>query len=64
MSAAEREPCTCPQCYQAGVSTRPQVKSWKSGEWLHGYELKRVIEARDAFWRVVNAQFKRAEREQ
>ncbi len=55
----EREPCTCPACCQAGVSERPQQRSRKTGEWMHGSELRRVYEARDAFWAVV----KRKDRE-
>lgn len=56
----ERGPCTCGECRQAGVSDRPQLRSTKTGAFLHGYELKRVYEAQDAFWAMVGR--KKAER--
>ena len=59
MSLAQRDPCTCEACTVAGVSHRPQLKSRKQGEWLHGKELRRVYEAQDAFWAVVNRMFGR-----
>lgn len=49
----ERESCTCPACYQAGVSERPQLRSTRTGAWMHGEELRRVYEARDKFWALV-----------
>lgn len=54
---SQREPCRCPQCFQAGVSEKPQLRSRRNGEWLHGYDLKRVIEAQEEFWRLVDTQF-------
>lgn len=50
----EREPCDCGECRQAGVSDRPQLRSARTGAFLHGYELKRVYEAQDAFWALVH----------
>lgn len=49
----ERAPCTCPECYQAGVSERPQLRGYRSGAWMHGQELRRTWEARDSFWALV-----------
>ena len=46
----EREPCTCGECQQAGVSVLPQLRDWRTGAWMHGYPLKRVYEAKAAFW--------------
>lgn len=51
----EREPCTCPMCHQAGVSDRPQLRSPQTGAMLHGYELLRLHQARDTFWRTFRA---------
>ena len=45
------QPCACPACEQAGVSDRDQIRDRVSGAWLHGYDLKRWYEAKDAFWR-------------
>lgn len=59
MTPSEREPCTCEACTVAGVSHRPQLRSRKNGDWLHGKELRAVYEARDTFWRLVNAKFRR-----
>lgn len=47
----EREPCTCPECVQAGVDDKPQRRDRYTGEWLHGYPLKRNHDAEAAFWR-------------
>lgn len=44
-----REPCTCPECIQAGVSTLEQVRDPQSGRWLCGYPLKRWYEAKAQF---------------
>lgn len=46
----EQAPCHCPQCVQAGVSELPQIRDRHTGKWLHGYDLKRWVEARDSFW--------------
>lgn len=50
----ERPACDCGECRQAGVSDRPQLRHSRTGVWLHGYELKRVYEARDSFWALVH----------
>ena len=59
---SEQAPCACPECFQAGVSERPQLID-RYGEPLHGYALKRVWEARDAFWRLVDTKFAERKRE-
>lgn len=46
----ERTPCTCPACYQAGVSGRLQLRSPQTGAFLHGEDLRRLYVAKDAFW--------------
>lgn len=56
MSASEREPCQCAECFQAGVHTRPQLRN-RHGEPVHGYELKRIWDARDEFWRLAEERF-------
>lgn len=43
------DPCSCAECRQAGVDTLPSVVNTKTGESLHGYPLKRWIDARDKF---------------
>lgn len=47
----EQAPCGCAACIQAGVSEKPQVRDFYTGAWLHGYDLKRLHEAREKFWR-------------
>lgn len=56
----ERSACTCPDCHQAGVSERPQLRHSRTGVWMHGQELRRTYEARDDFWALVGR--KNAER--
>jgi hypothetical protein len=41
------DPCTCPECVQAGVSTQELRRDYQTGRWLHGYALKRWYEALD-----------------
>ena len=36
-----REPCSCGECQQAGVSALEQRRDPWTGKWLHGYDLKR-----------------------
>ena len=43
-------PCRCPLCVQADVDVKDQVRDRHTGQWLHGYDLKRWYMARDAFW--------------
>lgn len=50
----QRDPCRCPDCVQAGVSDRMQIRDRYSGAWLHGYDLKRWWAARDQFWQQMN----------
>lgn len=45
-----RPPCACGACQQAGVSDQPQIRDRHTGQWLHGYDLKRWIEAKENFW--------------
>ncbi len=47
----ERDPCSCAECMQAGVSDKLQKRDRYTGEWLHGYPLKRLYEAQEDFWR-------------
>lgn len=54
-----REPCTCPECEQAGVSDQPQQRDPSTGIWLHGYALKRTLEAKDRFWSLCHEGLKR-----
>jgi hypothetical protein len=51
----EREPCGCGECVQAGVSGRPQKRDPQTGKWLHGYDLKRLYQAQDSFWKKFKA---------
>lgn len=53
----EQAPCPCGECVQAGVAGFPQLRDWSSGKWLHGYDLKRVYEAKDAFWKKAHEAF-------
>lgn len=41
----KREPCTCGECVQAGVSMKPQLRDPQTGQWQHGYRLKRNYDA-------------------
>lgn len=45
----EGPPCACGQCVQAGVSHLKQRRDPQSGAWLHGYDLRRWHEAKNAF---------------
>lgn len=40
-------PCSCPECEQAGVTDRPQIRDPQTGEKLHGYRLKRYWQQAD-----------------
>lgn len=51
-SDIESAPCGCPICHQAGVAERPQLRSPQTGALLHGYDLRRLYEAQEAFWRT------------
>jgi len=42
-------PCSCPECYQAGVTKLEQRRDPYSGKLLHGYPLRRWYEAREQF---------------
>jgi hypothetical protein len=44
-----RGPCACPECRQAGVDEKPQLRDPQSGRWLHGYDLRRNYDAADRF---------------
>lgn len=41
-------PCACGACQQANVTQLEVRRDPRSGRWLHGYELKRWYEARQA----------------
>lgn len=43
-------PCRCPECFQAGVSEKELRRDPRSGEWLHGQNLRRWYAARDEFF--------------
>jgi len=43
------EPCTCPECYQAGVTGEPTRRDPQTGVMLHGYGLRRWLDARQKF---------------
>ena len=42
-------PCWCPDCTQAGIAGEPKRRDPQTGHWMHGYQLKRWLEARAAF---------------
>jgi hypothetical protein len=48
-------PCACPECSQAGVSDQPIRRDPRSGRWLHGYDLKRWLQAQQDFMRAARA---------
>lgn len=50
------DPCDCPECQQAGIAGATPIRD-RSGVWLHGYPLKRAIEAKEEFWREFRAKF-------
>lgn len=50
-----RQPCDCPECKQAGVDQEIQYRDQYTGKWLHGYELKRLHDARKKFWEEMQA---------
>jgi len=50
--------CSCEACILAGVSTLVQIRDRDTGRWLHGRELRRWHEARDAFWKRFHEQTK------
>lgn len=45
----EREPCGCVDCVRAGVSEMPQRRDPRTGAFLHGWNLARWYQAREAF---------------
>lgn len=49
------EPCSCPECRQAGVTLLQTRRDPYTGVNLHGYSLKRWYAARDTFQRVARA---------
>jgi hypothetical protein len=51
----EGPPCSCPDCTQAGIAGANTQRDPKTGKWLHGYALKRVLESRAEFWERVKA---------
>lgn len=42
-------PCGCPECRQAGVDAVERRRDPRSGEWLHGFALRRWLDARNKF---------------
>lgn len=45
----EADPCDCPECTQAGVAGQSPRRDPHSGMWLHGYNLKRWLDAKAKF---------------
>ena len=45
-------PCSCPECFQAGVTDKELRRDPRSGRWLHGHELRRWYEAREEFFKL------------
>lgn len=43
------EPCECHECFQAGIAGQSPRRDPRTGEWLHGYALKRWYEQFDLF---------------
>lgn len=43
--------CGCPECRQAGVADQEQRRDRQTGVMLHGFALKRWLDARDKFMR-------------
>lgn len=48
-------PCDCPNCRQAGVTELAIRRDPRSGEWLHGYDLKRWYDAKARFEQAARA---------
>lgn len=53
----EGKPCSCGECVQAQVSGKPIRRDPRTGAWLHGYKLRRVIEAEERFWKEFRDKF-------
>ena len=51
----EGPPCSCPLCVAAGVDDKPIRRDYRSGKWVHGYDLKRLYDAQADFWNRVKA---------
>lgn len=49
------EPCACGECIQAGVTDERRRRDPRSGVLLHGYALRRWLEARNGFIRAARA---------
>lgn len=47
--------CGCPECQQAGVADQEQRRDRQTGVMLHGYGLRRWLEAREQFRRAARA---------
>lgn len=43
------DPCGCGECIQAGVAEEPTRRDPYSGRMIHGYELRRGLDAFKAF---------------
>lgn len=53
----EQPPCACGECVQAQVTDKPRRRDPRSGRLLHGYELKRWYQAKDACLTSLKAKF-------
>lgn len=49
------EPCGCGECLQAGVATERTRRDPYTGKMLHGYELRRGLDAFAEFQRLARA---------
>lgn len=51
----EGPPCHCPDCVRADVTEKPIRRDYRTGKWVHGYELRKLYEAEADFWNRVKA---------
>ncbi len=49
------DPCGCGECIQANVANERQRRDPRSGALIHGYALRRWLDARDAFVKTARA---------
>jgi hypothetical protein len=49
------EPCPCGECLQAGVTEERRRRDPHTGRLMHGYELRRWLDARDKFMQTARA---------
>jgi hypothetical protein len=51
----EGPPCHCEACVMADITDKPIRRDYRSGKWVHGYELKKLYQAEADFWNRVKA---------